>query len=283
MPGAAQDTLREVSDTINEVVSVAGMIQDPVGAVTGMLEDKADQVLANATNFISQALPSFPAAFLGSLAIGMPHAHVLHPPSGPPPVPPTPLPPIGMVALGTCVSVMINGIPAARSGDVGFNPTCCGIPPMFEVFTGSSKVFIGGKRAARMVDITMHCKPGAGGAAAASGGVLSTLGKVATAAAVGADVMDAVEGDPAAAARLAVMAAQAAADAVANALKASMGMDACVPPGTMGMVMLGAPNVLIGGFPMPSWSAIAGGFMKLLKGLKRRKKGSDGKGKSGCP
>ena len=74
MPGAAQDTLREVSDTINEVVG-RWHDSDPVGAVTGMLEDKADQVLANATNFISQALPSFPAAFLGSLRLacrGMP-------------------------------------------------------------------------------------------------------------------------------------------------------------------------------------------------------------------
>jgi hypothetical protein len=150
---------------------------------------------------------------------------------------------------------------------------------MFEIFTGSSKVFIGGARAARMVDITVHCKPGEeGSAASAGGGALATLGKVATAASVGADAMDAVEGDPAAQARLAVMAAQAAADAIANAMKASMGMDECVPPGTLGMVMLGAPNVLIGGFPMPSWSAIAKGFQKLLKGLKPRGCGQGGRG-----
>ena len=126
---------------------------------------------------------------------------------------------------------MINGLPAApAAGTLASTPHLLRHPADVRHLTGSSKVFIGGKRAARMIDITMHRKPGEGAAAAASGGVLSTPGKVATAAAVGADVMDAVEGDPAAAARLAVMAAQAAADAVANAMKASMAWTpACHP------------------------------------------------------
>jgi hypothetical protein len=31
--------------------------------------------------------------------------------------------------------------------------------------------------------------------------------------------------------------------------------------------------VLIGGFPMPSWMAIAKGLLKLVKGLRSRSKG----------
>ena len=60
----------------------------------------------------------------------------------------------------------INGKPAARAGDIGFSPTCCGLPlGMYEVKTGSSKVFIGGSRAARMTDFTHHCTPVPQGAA----------------------------------------------------------------------------------------------------------------------
>lgn len=278
-----QDTLRAVAGGIGMVLGLPGR-----------LENMLNQGFANLTNGISQALPSFPAATIGSLTLGLPHAHTLHPPSGPPPIPPTPLPPLGAVLLGTSVSVLINGIPAARSGDLGFNPTCVGLPPMFEIFTGSSKVFISGKRAARMLDITFHCKNSAGGAAGAAGGAMAAVGavanvagKVAQAAGVAADVMDAVEGDVGAAARLGMMAAQAAADAVAKAASAAMGKDPCVPPGTMGAVLLGAPNVLIGGFPMPTWGNIAKGFMKLLKGLKNRKKtappAASGKPPCGCP
>ena len=56
-----------------------------------------------------------------------------------------------------------------------------------------------------------------------------------------------------------VMAAQMANDAAAMAAGLAMGKDMCVPPGTMGAVTLGSPNVSIGGFPMPSWMAIARG------------------------
>ena len=58
------------------------------------------------------------------------------------------------------MSVLINGLPAARNGDMGLAVWCGGYFPIFEVMTGSSHVFIGGSRAARQVmDVTYHCLP----------------------------------------------------------------------------------------------------------------------------
>ncbi|MBA3712844.1 MAG: PAAR domain-containing protein [Pyrinomonadaceae bacterium] len=273
-----------------------------IGAVIGIPSqgiNLLNEGFATATNSIAQALPSFPAAHLGSLALGIPHAHVAHPPSGPPPVPPTPMIPFGPVMLGTCVQVLINSRPAARCGDLGFNPTCCGLPPMFEIFTGSSKVFIGGARAARMLDITFHCKPIPPAGAAARGTVsaaktamqvamkaVAVAGKVAQVAAIAGDAIEAVETDDSAVSaafgiNAAMMAAQMAADAVAMAAGAAMGKDPCVPPGTLGAITLGSPNVLIGGFPMPSWMNIAKGLLKIVKGLRARAQGGGGRGAPG--
>jgi hypothetical protein len=75
------------------VANIAGMIADPEGALMGQAADRMEQGLTSATNAISAMLPAFPAATLGSMALGLPHAHVAHPPSGPPPMPPIPLPP----------------------------------------------------------------------------------------------------------------------------------------------------------------------------------------------
>jgi uncharacterized Zn-binding protein involved in type VI secretion len=268
-----QNALHEVSNAIGSIVGA------PMQAVNLLNEG-----FAKATNFIAEALPSFPAATLTSIAIGLPHAHTLHPPSGPPPVPPTPLPPIGPVMFGTSVQVLINGLPAARCGDLGLNPTCCGLPPIFEIFTGSSKVFIGGKRAARATDITYHCKPTppAGAAQRGAAAALKTAmeaamiaGLVAQAAAIAGDAVEASNpmNSPAMASAMGMsagmMAAQMASDAVAMAMGAAMGKDACLPPGTLGAIVLNtSPNVLIGGFPMPSWMAIAQGLLKLIGGLR---------------
>jgi uncharacterized Zn-binding protein involved in type VI secretion len=282
-PGRPQNALHTVSQGIGTILAA------PMKPVQLLNEG-----FATATNVIAQALPSFPAATLMSLTLGLPHAHTLHPPSGPPPVPPTPLPPLGPIMLGTCVSVLINGKPAARCGDMGLNPTCCGLPPMFEVFTGSSKVFIGGARAARQLDITYHCKPvpPAGAAARGAAAAMKTAmraamiaGQVAQVAAIAGDTIEAVESDDAAMSAAlgmsaGVMAAQMAADAVAMAAGMAMGKDICVPPGTMGAVTLGSANVVIGGFPMPSWMAIAKGLLKAVKGLRNRKGG--GRGRSGA-
>ena len=280
----------------NALHQVAGAIGTVVGA-PGRVTNLLNEGFAQATNAIAQALPSFPAATLTSIAIGAPHAHVAHPPSGPLPVPPTPLPPIGPIMFGTCVSVLINGKPAARCGDLGIGPTCCGLPPIYEVFTGSSKVFIGGARAARMLDITYHCKPvpPAGAAARGAAAALQTAMKSAMIAGMAAQVAsiagDSIEaGNPANSPAMqaamgmsaSVAAAQMANDLVALAIGALMGKDPCVPPGTPGAILLNvSPDVLIGGFPMPSWMAIAKGLLKLVKGLRGRSNGSGGKSGSG--
>ena len=281
-PSKPHNALHTISESINTVVAA------PMQAVSLLNEG-----FATATQAIAAVFPSFPAATLGSLAMGIPHAHIAHPPSGPPPVPPTPIPPVGTVLLGTCVSVLIGGMPAARCGDLGMNPTCCGIPPIFEVFTGSSNVFIGGGRAARMTDVTFHCKPippagAANRAVAAAMRAASAAAKVAQVAAIAGDAVEAGAaagaGDAAMAGAMglsaAMGAAQMAADAIAMAMGAAMGKDPCVPPGTLGAITLGVPNVLIGGFPMPSWLNVAKGMMKLVKGIARRA-GRGGRGRSG--
>ena len=286
------DGVKEIAGDAGTVAQVAPAFANPEGFLLGKVAEQMDDKLADLTNSISAMLPCFPAATLTSLALGAPHAHVAHPPSGPPPVPPTPLPPTGPVLLGTCLQVLINNKPAARCGDIGLNPTCCGLPPMFEIFTGSSKVFIGGARAARAgIDITMHCKSSAGGdrAAAMSAKIANVAAKVASVAAkisqVAAIAGEAAEASEAAAEdddamaaahglNAAMMAAQMAADAAAMAAAAAMGKDPCVPPtGTPGMILAGSPNVLIGGLPLPSSMAIAQGLMKKLKGLKFRRGG----------
>ena len=195
------------------------------------------------------------------------------------------------VTLGTCLSVLINGKPAARCGDIGLSPTCCGLPPMFEVFTGSSKVFIGGTRAARQMDITYHCRlsPKAGTCRAAASAArtvaakamqaMQAAGKIALVAGVAGDVQEALtEQDPAFAAAAAMNAtltvAQVASDAAATAAAALMGTDqpAVPPTGTPGMITMNtSPNVQIGGFPMPGWKNVYKGLAKALgKGKKGR-------------
>jgi RHS repeat-associated protein len=283
------DGVKDFGNAAGSAAQVAAAFANPEGFLTSKVAGALDDKLADLTNSISAVLPCFPAATITSLALGAPHAHVAHPPSGPPPVPPTPLPALGPVLLGTCLQVLINNQPAARCGDIGLNPTCCGLPPMFEIFTGSSKVFIGGARAARAgIDITMHCKSSADSSrakamaakiAAVAAQVASLAAKVAQVAAIAGEAAEAVAEDDSAMAAAhglnsAMMAAQMAADAAATAAALAMGKDPCVPPtGTPGMILVGSPNVLIGGLPLPSSMAIAQGLMKKLKGLKFRRGG----------
>jgi len=79
----------------------------------------------------------------------------------------------------------------------------------------------------------------------------------------------------------AVAAAQLAADAAALALSMMVGKDPGIIP-DFGAIVLGQPNVLIGGFPMPAWSEVAGGLMKLVKGLRRGIRGGRKQGKLFC-
>jgi len=282
--------------------SPARMLQEGLGKAMQLVSAPTDAInmgIAKLTDGISKALPSFPAATLGSLVLGLPHAHP-HPPSFG-----VPLPPLGAVALGCCVTVLIGSLPAARCGDVGLSPTCLGYVPGFEIFTGSSKVFIGGARAARAIDVTMHCWPPKGWLArgaiaaltkAAMQGmkVMGKAGQVAQVAGIVADTEDAasaaIAGDSATASAYALsagmavldMAAQAASDAAASALSAAMGKDPAVGP-PVGAITLGDSSVLIGGFPMPSGMQIA--MRKLTSAEfepKRNKKDSEA-GCTECP
>jgi len=296
-----------------------------VGAVAGLMNAPSDflnDAFARATNPIAKAWPSFPAATMGMVVLGIPHTHT-HPPAMP-----VPLPAIGAIMTG-CPSVLIGGVPAARSGDFGLGPTCGSLGPTFEVLTGSSKVFIGGQRAARMLDITLQCIKGPPKATAA--GALSKIDKAinvatkitekagqasmvlgivgaaekivdtqvaaksaqaAEGAAMNAPDAAAVaeaQGDAAAAAAeaagavlaAAMMGADMAMNAAASALKALQGKDPGAPP-CFGAVMLGMPTVLIGGFPMPTWSNVAKGLKKLVSALARGRRGGVARGVSFC-
>jgi uncharacterized Zn-binding protein involved in type VI secretion len=289
-PKRPTNTLHDIS---NGIASVVGAPQKAI--------DTFNAGFASATNSVAAVFPSMPAATLGSLTLGAPHAHIAHPPSGPPPIPPTPLPPMGPITAGVCIQVLINGKPAARCGDIIMNPTCCGILPLGIVKTGSSNVFIGGARAARQfMDITMHCpvdnsaadraksmaEKGKKAAEQASklSKAMAMVGKAAQGAGVAAqglaiagDVVESVEADSSAMSaalslNAGMMAAQLAADAVAMALAAAMGKDPAVPPGTPGAIIApGAVNVMIGGFPMIATMDMAKGMIKALKGLRKRR------------
>jgi uncharacterized Zn-binding protein involved in type VI secretion len=250
--------------------------------LAGLLQDMADVAFANLTNPIAALLPPFPAATMTMLYVGLPHAHS-HPPSLIPPAPPVPLPSLGPIMVGNCVRVLIGGLPAARSGDLGFAPTCCGFMPIFQIKTGSSNTFIGGSRAARMLDICNVCgPPPEKRSLSAAQKALEMLAKVvAPALGIAADLGEAATvSDPAQASAKALAAAMAsaqmAADAAAMAVGNMMGKDPCIPPvmspPSYGAVTLGIPNVLIGGFPMINTLEFAKMALNALKRLAAKMK-----------
>jgi len=130
-----------------------------VGAAFGLLSS-IEQLITMPLGLIP--FPALPALRILDTDIGLPHAH-MHPPNLTPPNPvPVPLPSTGPVIpipiLSGAAKVLINGMPAARCGDMGLGVWCGGYFPMYEVFLGSSNVWIEGNRAARVgVDITKHC------------------------------------------------------------------------------------------------------------------------------
>lgn len=256
-PPKMANPARAVLEVVNSVTSVLAMPTQLMN--TGV---------ALATNAIAAILPSFPAAHLGALYVGAPHAHA-HPPSLIPPAPPVPLPSLGAITLGTSVKVLVGGIPAARVGDLGMAPTCGGIAPFFTVKLGSSKVFIGGARAARMTDMCTACTTDTGRSMGKLDIGIAALGIVADA----TDALDpaASAAQSAASAMAAAMgAAQLAADAVAMALSKTMGTDPAIPPALPGFVMLGAPTVLVAGVPMPNLPDPTGWLKNKLKGLAKK-------------
>ncbi len=245
-----------------------------------------DAGFAIATGDIAAMFPALPAATLGMPHVGLPHTHQ-HPPSFIPPAPPVPLPSLGVVMASGAVNVLVNCVPAARAGDVGLAMTCGSLAPPFEIVLGSSNVFIGGARAARQGDLTRVCNPmspGLFGAVMAAAGMAVGLLGAATASmdaeesdkkARAAD--DAAEATAAAAAAAgqslgaAMSAAQVAADAAALAMQMLVGKDPGLPPAT-GMITMGHPNVLIGGFPCPNLMEKLKGLCKAAKGLRRKAK-----------
>jgi uncharacterized Zn-binding protein involved in type VI secretion len=302
---SADATAQAFNSAASEAASITNKIADPGSFLASAGGAAADEKMSELVSGLAAAMGPFPAATLTNIALGIPHAHVKHPPSGPPPIPPIPLPPLGPIMLGTNLTVLINNKPTARCGDYGLNPTCCGVVPplaaLYEIVTGSSSVYIGGSRVARSgIDITMHCfkmpapkmsiklgklagiasKVGkaagaAGKVAGAVGRVAGIAGTVAQASAIASSFAEAEANDDAAMAgaiglSVAMMAAQAAADAAACAMTKTIGTDQPeIPPvGTPGMILMGSPNVMIGGFPLPSFSAIAQGLLKRVKGIK---------------
>jgi len=105
--------------------------------------------------------PAFPALRVMDMDIGLPHGHS-HPPNLVPPAPMVFLPSTGPIIpipfLSGATRTLINGLPAGRCGDMGLGVWCGGYFPMYEVFLGSSSVWIEGARAGRLlVDVTRHC------------------------------------------------------------------------------------------------------------------------------
>ncbi|MEO7985613.1 MAG: PAAR domain-containing protein [Gemmatimonadales bacterium] len=261
--------------TVRRVQAVASSV---MGAV-GLAKDMLDMGFASLTAPLAAVMPSMPAATITMPYLGMPHAHN-HPPSLIPPAPPVPLPSFGMITLGTSVRVLINSMPAARCGDIGLAPTCCGLFPFFQIKTGSSNTFIGGNRAARLGDICEVCGQADDRKMSVAQKALHRAGQAVAGLSIAANAAEAAteSGAMAAAKGLAAAmeAAQMAADLAAQALTKMMGKDPGIPPSAKGALIFGHPNVLIGGFPMIN---IPNPAEMLLDKLSRRLE----KGKGGSP
>lgn len=252
-------TLDCAADAINATVApfmsapppeqgVAGVVSQYLGGALGLLSAPQmliDSAFAGLTAPLAALFPSMPAITLLGQHLGIPHTHV-HPPSLIPPAPPIPLPSLGPLVGSGAISVLACGLPLARAGDIGMGITCGSLAPPFEVHTGSSNVFVGGARAARMLDITTHCNPtavaGFGLLASVAGVVAGAAGAIAT-------------GQGAAA-------LQAAADAAVLAIKQLCGKDPSGPPGMGTLLGPPVPTVMIGGFPCPPIGDMIFGALK---------------------
>ena len=293
-PFSSLSTGQQVSVVLRTASNLAGAAMGLLGSVQDML----NVGFANLTAPLAAIFPSLPASTLTSLYVGMPHGHP-HPPSYVP-APPTPgavipLPSIGNVLVGNHLKTLIGSLPAARCGDIGLAPTCCSFTPFFEIKTGSSNVFIGGKRAARMLDICRACQPSSPMSKVDK--VMAGMGVAAGALAIAADVGElVVEPEPAMQAAKALSAAmnsaQMAADAAAMAVQAMMGKDPAVTPGpgptgagpmvVNGALVIGFPLVLIGGFPMVNIPDPVSLLLNKLAALRAKKgQGGDADGQAG--
>jgi len=292
-PTAGEIAVRAVRATQQSVAAVMGGL--------GLAKDMLDVGFANLTAPLAAIMPSLPAATMGSPYVGTPHCHPTHPPSGPPPIPPTPLPSLGATMLGPTPRVLINYMPAARADDLGLAPTCMGIPPQwFKISTGSSNVFIGGNRAARLGDVCKICKNIPEAPTQAATKAMKAIDAVSTGMQVGgivagglgmaADVAEAaVEDDPSMAAAkalsAAMQAAQMAVDAAKMAVEAMIWKDPTLPPtGSIGAIVDPMHvTVLIGGFPMINIPDPVGALLNRLKQYLARRQGqTEGSGPPHC-
>jgi uncharacterized Zn-binding protein involved in type VI secretion len=263
--------------TVSAINAYVGAVMKTISAP----EDILNMGFANLTAPLAAIWPSMPAATFLSLYVGLPHAHA-HPPSADPV--PVPLPSLGPVLVGTCVQVLINYLPAARAGDFGLAPTCGGFFPFFEIKTGSSNVFIGGSRAARMGDICMACFPATSPRAwqKALHVGLEVAGLVAGGVGAATDIAEAeVEDDEAMhnaeILSAAMGAAQMASDIESMIVSTLLGKDPAITP-SFGAIVLGHPNVLIGGFPMINILDMAGAIFRKLKRFIGKSKNPQNKG-----
>jgi uncharacterized Zn-binding protein involved in type VI secretion len=263
---------RVLRNTSNSVGSLLSTLQLPL--------DMLNVGFATLTSSLAQAYGAQPASTIMELYISTPHYHA------PPVAGFVPLPAIGTVALGVHTKTLINYMPAARVGDYGFSPTCGSKTPWFEIFLGSSNVFIGGKRAARVGDMATCCKPG-GGVLQGFQKFMAVAGLVAGGLAVAADLAEeAVEDDAAMASARALSAAMNSAQMAMDASALAIGQipkDPGASPG-IGPLIIGPSSgrgtVLIGGFPMINIPDPVEAIFNKLKSLRARKNKSldDGAG-----
>lgn len=155
--GTAEGQLLDrLGDDLGKIADAKGALQT-FGAAVGALTT-VEQMLSAPAAMIP--FPAFPALRVGDYDIGVPHGHTHWP--NVPPTPPLFLPSTGPVIPIPFVSgasqTLINGMPAARCGDLGLGIWCGGYVPLYEIFLGSASVWIEGSRAARMaIDVTNHC------------------------------------------------------------------------------------------------------------------------------
>ncbi len=229
--------------------------------------------LATDTRYMGAAF-ELPAATISmsSLHLGLPHLHK-HPPAFP-----YPLPSLGFLFLGGASSVLIQGRPAAHTGDLGLAITCGAFTPLFQVTTGSSKVFFGSHRAARSLDLTTFCKPSTKAPSLFStvteiakpvGAIASALNAAVQAPQPGPQHSPAMaESLAAEASGLALAAAVKTQDALigaaTKALSKTLGLDAAVGPVFPGALSVLGTSVLIGGFPMLPSDKLLSGLKKVL-------------------
>ena len=164
----ASSSFSAMAAAVGQQVDATGQAFGEIGKAKGALATTGaifaaltsiEQTLSIALSWIP--FPAFPAVRVLDMDIGLPHAH-MHPPNLIPPAPPVPLPSTGPIIpipfLSGANKTLINAMPAARCGDMGLGIWCGGYFPMYEIFLGSSSVWIEGNRAARVaVDITKHC------------------------------------------------------------------------------------------------------------------------------